>query len=136
MSDLLKKNTKILFIHHGAGWGGAPISMMNLIMKLDKSKLDLEVLLLKDSIVKQRLRDKHIKVSVCDSKFYSDFYTYLSHSDAGLIKPYRVYRLLKIFIFWFLSKYIFAPLVLKKYNFDIVLENSSHTVKWYLDGNT
>lgn len=121
---------KILYIHHGAGWGGAPISLMTLINELDKGKFEPHVLLLKDSVVKDKLKEKNIAFTICKSNFYRRRYTYLSHSDAGFIKPYKVYKLLKMFISWFMSKYIFAPAVLKDFNFDIVHLNSSVLSDW------
>ena len=127
---MIMKKTKILYIHHGAGWGGAPISLMSLINELDKTKFEPHVLLLKDSIVKERLRENNITYTVCDSNFYSKHYKYVTHSDASLIKPYKVYKLLKMFISWVLSKYYFAPKALKKHTFDIVHLNSSVLSDW------
>jgi glycosyltransferase involved in cell wall biosynthesis len=126
MSDKIK----ILFIHHSAGWGGAPINMINIINKLDRTKFEPHVLLLKDSVVKDRLRENNIAFTICNSNFYRKRYKYLSHSDAGFIKPYRVYKLLKMFVSWFMSKYIYAPLVLKEFEFDIVHLNSSVLSDW------
>jgi glycosyltransferase involved in cell wall biosynthesis len=124
------KKTKILFVHHASGWGGAPINMINIIKALDSKQFKPHVLLLKDSIVKERLEEYKIPYTVCNSYFYSKYYTYLSHSDAGFIKPYNVIKLLKIFISWFLSKYYFTPKILKKHTFDIVHLNSSVLSDW------
>ena len=124
------KKIKILFIHHGAGWGGAPISMMNTINKLDKSQYEPHVLLLQDSVVKDRLAENNIAYTVCKSRFYRKYYTYLSHSDAGYIQPYKIYKQFKIVTSWFMSKYIYAPKVLKKHKFDIVHLNSSVLSDW------
>jgi glycosyltransferase involved in cell wall biosynthesis len=124
------KKLKILFIHHGAGWGGAPISLINLINELDKTRFEPHVLLLKDSVVKDRLRENNIAFTICHSNFYRKRYKYLSHSDAAFIKPYKVYKLLIMFVSWFMSKYICAPLVLKDFEFDIVHLNSSVLSDW------
>jgi glycosyltransferase involved in cell wall biosynthesis len=126
---------KILFIHHGSGWGGAPISMMNTINKLDKSQFEPHVLLLKDSIVKDRLVENDIAYTVCDSFFYKKWYTYLTHSDAGYTESYKFYKHFKMFSSWFLSKYIFAPRVLKRHVFDIVHLNSSVLSDWVHPAN-
>ena len=123
-------STKILFIHHSSGWGGAPINMINIINKLDKLQYETHVLLLKDSIVKDRLSENNIMYTVCKSWFYRKFYTYLSHSDSGYIPPYKIYQLFKIFTSWFMSKYIYAPRVLKDHKFDIVHLNSSVLSDW------
>ena len=111
---------KILFVHHGTGWGGAPISMLNVLNRLDKAQFEPHVLLLKDSIVKDRLAESNITYTVCSSIFYKKCNRYLMHSDAGYIKPYKILRISKMFISWYLSKYIFAPKVLNKHTFDIV----------------
>ena len=121
---------KILFIHHAAGWGGAPINMINIIKNLDPTKFEAHVLLLKDSIVKDRLKDLNINYTVCNIYFYKNLYTYFSHSDADPIKSYQFIKLLKCFFSWFLSKYYFAPKVLKSQNFDIVQLNSSVLSDW------
>ncbi len=122
--------TKILFIHHGFGWGGAPISMMNTIKKLDKSQYEAHVLLLKDSIVKDKLSENNIMYTVCKSRFYRKYYTYLSHTEAGYVKPYKIFKIFKIFTSWFMSKYIYAPKILKNHKFDIVHLNSSVLSDW------
>jgi hypothetical protein len=49
---------------------------------------------------------------------------------AAFIEPYKVYKLLIIFVSWFMSKYICAPLVLKDFEFDIVHLNSSVLSDW------
>ena len=122
--------TKILFIHHGSGWGGAAINMINIINKLDKLQYETHVLLIKDSIVKDRLFENNIMCTVCKSWFYRKFYAYLIHSDAGYIQPYKIYKLFKIFTSWFMSKYIYAPRILKNHKFDIVHLNSSVLSDW------
>ena len=122
--------TRILFIHHGAGWGGAPISMINTINELDKSQFEPHVLLLKDSVVKDRLAENDIAFTICNSIFYKKWYMYLNHSDAGYTEPYMLYKHIKMFVSWFLSKYLFAPKVLKKHAFDIVHLNSSVLSDW------
>lgn len=60
---------KILFIHHAAGWGGAPKCMVNLIKDLDPAKYEVEVLLLKDSVVASKLTEFGIKYSIAESVF-------------------------------------------------------------------
>jgi hypothetical protein len=43
------KKIKVLFIHHGAGIGGATISLLNLITNLNKSKYEPIVLFIHNS---------------------------------------------------------------------------------------
>ena len=126
----MQKKIKILFVHHSVGWGGAPINMINIINALDKSKFEPHVLLLKDSIVKEKLKEKNIGYTICNSFFYRKFYKYLSHSEAGKIPWYNLLKLIKVFSTWFLSKYIYAPIVLKTFTFDIVHLNSFVLSDW------
>jgi len=126
----MSEKVKILFIHHASGWGGAPINMINIINELDKTKFDPHVLLLKDSIVKDRLEEKNIGYTVCNSFFYRKCYRYFSHSEAGKIPYYNFLVLIKVFITWLLSKYIYAPKVLKNHDFDVVHLNSFVLSDW------
>lgn len=121
---------KILFIHHGSGWGGAPINMINCIKQLETTLFDVEVLLLKDSIVKEKLSQNNITFSVCQHTFYKKFYNYFSHTDAGLIQPYQIITLFKVTVSWFLSRHFFASKVLSGFEYDIIHLNSSVLSDW------
>lgn len=121
---------KILFIHHAKGWGGAPLNMINVINALDKSKFSVEVLLIKDSVVSKYLEKNHIPYKIATSKFYKSYYNYYTHTEAGFIKWFQFYRLLKSTISWILSKYYFAPRELKNFEYDIVHLNSSVLTDW------
>lgn len=121
---------KILFIHHATGWGGAPINMLNIINSLDKSKYDVEVLLLKDSVVSEKLIEHSIKVKIARSSFYKKHYKYFTHSEAGYVKWFQVHKLVSLSILWLLSRYYFAGRELKKLNYDIIHLNSSVLIDW------
>lgn len=121
---------KILFIHHSAGWGGAPINMINIINSLDKTTFQVEVLLLKDSIVSEKLRENNIKYVVASSVFFKKYYRYYPHSVAGSIKWYQVKDQFVCWLSWMLSHFIFAKNELEKFNFDIVHLNSSVLSDW------
>ena len=121
---------KILFIHHATGWGGAPINMLNIINSLDNSKYDVEVLLLKDSIVSEKLREHNIKVSIARSPFYKNNYRYFEHSEAGYIKWFQIHKLIRLSILWLLSKYYFAWRELEELQYDIAHLNSSVLTDW------
>ncbi|KKQ32820.1 MAG: Glycosyl transferase group 1 [candidate division TM6 bacterium GW2011_GWF2_37_49] len=54
---------KILYIHHGKGLGGAPLSLLYLIQALDKTKYEPEVLFLHDSEVVNLYIENGIKIS-------------------------------------------------------------------------
>ena len=53
---------KILYIHHGKGLGGAPLSLLYLIQALDKTKYHPVVLFLYDSEVVDLFKSKGIEV--------------------------------------------------------------------------
>jgi glycosyltransferase involved in cell wall biosynthesis len=121
---------KILFIHHAAGWGGAPQCMVKLINDIDHSKYEAEVLLLKDSVVAQKLIENGIKFRVAESGFYKRFYEFFGHSEAGYIKWYRIDSFFRLGISWILSRYYFAGKELDKHEFDLVHLNSSVLTDW------
>jgi glycosyltransferase involved in cell wall biosynthesis len=121
---------KILFIHHATGWGGAPNAMIKLIKTLDYSKYQIEVLLIKDSVVAQKLEENGIKYSVAKSVFYKKYYFGFIHSEAGYYKWYQIYYLLKSILFWILSRFYFAKKELENHEFDIVHLNSSIMSDW------
>lgn len=121
---------KILFIHHGVGWGGAPIAMINLIKTLDTSKYDIKVLLIKDSIVKDKLEENGIKYCIASSSFFKKYYFGFIHSEAGYYKFYELYSIIKSLLLWYLCKNYFAKKELAKHDFDIVHLNSSIMSDW------
>lgn len=121
---------KILFIHHAASWGGAPINMINIIKSLDDSKFESRVLLLKDSVVAVHLAENNITFKVAESVFYRKYYQCFTYSDAGRIKWYDKLRYIKLSILWLLSRFFFAEKELKNHDFDIVHLNSSFLCDW------
>ncbi|HAF30083.1 MAG TPA: hypothetical protein DCG75_13665 [Bacteroidales bacterium] len=121
---------KILYIHHAAGWGGPTNSLIKLINGLDKSKYKAEVLLLKNSMVADKLAENGIKYRVAESKFYKKYYQFFAHSEAGYVKWYNIYGFAIQAISWILSRYIFARKELEKCEFDIVHLNSSVLTDW------
>ena len=121
---------KILFIHHAAGWGGAPLNMINIINGLNTQHYAVHVLLLKDSVVADKLSENNISFNVANSTFYKKFYQYFSHTEAGSVKWYRFFRLLKLSALWILSRFYFSKKELAGHKFDIVHLNSSVLSDW------
>lgn len=119
------KKKKVLFVHHGTGVGGAPISMVETIKGLNKNHYDVEVLLLKDSTVKDLLKKEGIKFSVESSLFYSKYYQFFPHIMPQYFKWYQLFRIFIYSIRWVLSRYYFSFKVLSKFDYDIVHLNSS-----------
>jgi len=116
---------KILYVHHAAGWGGAPLNMINIINTLDRSKYEPFVLLLKDSEVKDKLKEYNIPFKIAESKFYKSFYSYFNFTIPGEIKWYQLYSLIRKSFSWILSRFYFSKKELDKINFDIIHLNSS-----------
>lgn len=124
------KKIKILFIHHAAGWGGSPVSMLNTIMALDKYKYSFEVLLLHDSIISKILKENGITVKVAQSIFYKRYYDNYVHSVANEKKWFRIDLEARSIISWLLNRYYFAPKELQRHNYDIAHLNSSTLTDW------
>ncbi len=121
---------KILYIHHAAGWGGATINMINIINCLDKKAFDIKVLLIKNSVVAEKLKEYNINYEIAESTFYKKHYIYFTHSEAGYTKWYQVFEFLKLSILWLLSRFFFAQRELAKHDYDIVHLNSSVLTDW------
>ncbi|APF20150.1 Glycosyltransferase involved in cell wall bisynthesis [Caldithrix abyssi DSM 13497] len=104
--------------------------MIQLINSLDKSKYSCHVLLIKDSIVSDKLKENGISFSVARSKFYKKYYHYFIHSEAGYIKWYQIIRFFRLSILWLLSRYYFAQKELFNHRADIVHLNSLSLTDW------
>ena len=59
-----KRRKKILYVHHGGGIGGAPLSLLYLIQKLDKTKYNPTVLCLYESEATDLYRNEDIRTFV------------------------------------------------------------------------
>ncbi len=116
---------KILFIHHGVGVGGAPISMIKTIKYLDSEKYDAEVLLLKNSNLTNLLEKENIKYSIIDHPFYKNFYQFYPHIVPAYFKWYQIFKIFIFSFLWILSRYFFSKKVLSKFDADIIHLNSS-----------
>lgn len=121
---------KILYIHHGVGWGGAPKNLINIINSLDRSKYQPHVLLLKDSVVSQKLKENNIPFSVAKSFYYRKLYRYFVHSEAGYVQWFNFLKLIKLTLHWFLSNLYFSKRELKVFSPDIIHLNSSVLTDW------
>lgn len=126
---------KVLFVHHAVGIGGAPISMIETINGLDKEKYEVEVLLIKDSIVGDLLRKNGIKCRVVESWFYRKYYHFFSHIVPAHYKWYQLPRIIIYSLRWILSRYYFSYRVLGSIDYDIVHFNSSVLSDWLCAGS-
>lgn len=121
---------KILYIHHSAAWGGASSCLINLINSLDQTSHEVKVLLLKHSIIAEKLSENDIKYIFAKQKFYKRYYQFFPHSEENYVKWFQIYRFLKLGIFWVLSRYHFAKKELNNHEYDIVHLNSSVLTDW------
>ncbi len=80
---------KILYIHHGVGIGGAPISLLNLIKPLDRTKYHPIILFLFESPAIDLFRNAGIEV--LGPVNYSDF----SHTKIWWYRWYHVHHLVR-----------------------------------------
>lgn len=121
---------KILFIHHAVGWGGAPSSMISLIKSLDRKKYEVNVLLLRYSVVADKLMENNIPYTIAQSTFYKKYYHYFIHTETGYVKWYQIFRFIRLAIIWLCSRYFFAAKELNKFSPDIIHLNSSVLTDW------
>lgn len=127
---------KILFVHHGTGIGGAPISMLEIIKSLDKKRYDVEVLLLKDSVVRDLLVKEGVKCSVANGVFYRKLYRFFPHIEPEFYHWWQIHRILYGALVWLLSRYYFSWQLLRDYDFDILHLNSSVLVDFLPAGRS
>lgn len=81
---------KILYIHHGSGIGGAPLSLLYLIEKLDKNIYEPKVLFLTDSDVIDLYKNKNIVVKVINLKNY--LFLHWEPTWYKVYNPWRFFR--------------------------------------------
>lgn len=84
-----QRRRRVLYVHHGIGIGGAPLSLLFLIEKIDRTRYEPIVLFLYDSIVVDLYR-KH-GIEVCVNSQISEY----SHTNLvwyGLNRPIKFLR--------------------------------------------
>ena len=117
MLFLEKKKLKILYIHHGIGIGGAPLSLLYLIQKMDRSKYYPMVLCIYDSEVVDIFRKEGIETYVAKNM---TCFSHTTGASFSFINPYSY-----IEAFNYIPSVIKTYKWLKKLNADIVHLNSS-----------
>lgn len=115
----------ILYIHHGKGLGGAPISLLTLIKGLDRERFRPLVLFLYDSAAIDLFRQE--KIEVFGPINLSDF----SHTQVYWFRWYHPHHLLKA-LFQSLLSFFVAYRLLKKIRPDAVHLNTSTLTAWGL----
>lgn len=115
---------KVLYIHHGKGLGGAPLSLLYLIEKLDHSQYEPVVLFLHYSEAVELYKKHNIPIAGIVNRY--DF----SHTKVWWQRWYHLPRLTRITYDTIVSYYHSAPYWLKKINPDLVHLNTSSLIAW------
>lgn len=121
----MNSKPRILFIHHGQGIGGAPISLVNLIVNLDKSKYDITVGLLIGGEVETLLAKNKICYEIIGGTR-----DYFAHNITPKTHWKYLYRYPKIYKHWKNTSVNIAPKFLRKMKPDIVHLNSHVLTDW------
>lgn len=123
------KKKKILYIHHGWGIGGAPISLLNLILEIDKYKYN-PIVLFTHSSEAIDLFTKHGINTLVETSHNK----YFRHHQKGKLKFYQVYKALTIILDWFYVAFIIAPRIYSEVNPDLIHLNSEVLLNWAYAG--
>jgi glycosyltransferase involved in cell wall biosynthesis len=115
---------KVLFIHHATGIGGALLSLLFLLQKVDRNSFLPKVLCLHDSEAVQVFKDNGIDVEVLNC------WRSFSHSEVYWIKWYRPDLLIMAAGAWLVTAYSYAERILRKERPDLVYLNSTPLSAW------
>ena len=115
---------KILYIHHGKGLGGAPLSLLYLIKGLNKKKYNPLVLFLYDSEVIELYKSNGIET--IGPVFEHDF----AHTKIWWYKWYQIHHLTKSIYSQIKTVLLKASYWYNKIKPDIVHLNTSSLVAW------
>ncbi len=121
---------KVLFIHHGWGIGGAPISLLKLAVGLEEKGYQIKVLFLKQSDVVALFQEKGIEHQVLGGWFYTKLYKYWQHNETKRLKFTKPHVVIRVFLSWVLNAFYFAPRVLAREKPDILHLNSVVLSDW------
>ncbi len=116
------KSSRILFIHHGKGLGGAPRSLSQLVTRLVNDGHDVHVLLLHDSEAKSLYSNASVTIVGLPL-------LYFNHSSRWY-RYHEIHKILYQILSWFLTFFVIAPYWLMKIKPDLVYLNSSVLSDW------
>jgi len=115
---------KILYIHHGKGLGGAPLSLLYLIKSLDRTKYHPIVLFLHNSEIIDMYKQHDIET-------YGPTNTYdFPHTKIWWFRWYHVPYLVKSIIDTFKTYFYVANIWLDRIKPDIIHLNTSSLIAW------
>lgn len=116
---------KILYIHHGWGIGGAPISLLNLIINLNSNKFEIIVLCTHNSEAVNLFKEKGIHTIV-----YTRNNSYFRHHEKGKLKLWEMHKIAKIIFDWIIIAFFSGPKIIKNIKPDLVHLNSEVILNW------
>lgn len=123
----MSRKIKVLYIHHGAGIGGAPISLLNLIKNLDKNKFSYKIAFVKDSVAKDLFIDEGYDVEVIDNAPG----VYFGHHEKGRIPIWNVFLMIKAWKNWKQTVIKIAKEYFEKnMDYDVIHLNSDVLSSW------
>lgn len=122
--------TTILYIHHGKGLGGAPLSLLYLIQGLDKTRYKPIVLFLHASQVMDMYRAEGIEV--LGPANVMDF----PHTKIWWLRWYHLPTLLKAIKDLVKTIFFVAPKILDQVKPDIIHLNTSSLVGWAISAHS
>ncbi|MFA6262962.1 MAG: glycosyltransferase family 4 protein [Candidatus Babeliales bacterium] len=118
--------TRVLFIHHGKGLGGAPLSLLYLVRSLDRNRFEPMVLFLHDSVVIDLFKNEGI--TTIGPVNLMDF----PHTKIWWLRWYHIATLVRAIIDLMRTILIRAPRIYAHYQPDIVHLNTSSLIGWAL----
>lgn len=114
----------ILYIHHGKGLGGAPISLLTLIKALDPTRYRPVVLFLYDSEALKLFRDEGVEI--VGPINLSDF----SHTQVYWFRWYHAHLAIKALTQTLITLFIAAPHIIRTIQPKIIHLNTSSLIAW------
>lgn len=125
-----QRRLKIVFVHHGKGLGGAPLSLLYLIQGIPKDCYDVSVVFLHDSEV-INLYKKHGITCIGPTQTY-DF----PHTKIWWLRWYHITMIGRVVWDFFKTWLIVAPKILDQIKPDIIHLNTSSLSAWALAAHT
>lgn len=117
---------RILFVHHGMGLGGAPLSLLYMVRSLDRQKFEPLVLFLHESEVVDLFKKNGI--ATIGPVNLMDF----PHTKIWWLRWYHANTLIRAIIDTFKTIFVAAPRIYTNYHPDIVHLNTSSLIGWAL----
>lgn len=121
----VRDRIKILFIHHGTGIGGAPISLLNLVKKLDPVKFEVKVAFVRGGAAEHLFSKNGVRTEVIGSSNI-----WFTHNETGKIQWRYFYRYITILFHWIDTAFRTAPKYLASQDAQIIHLNSHVLTSW------